>query len=62
MNTNSPNEQIAAEQRRADNELAQRMAMSVLGIANDPLKAAVEKAVTGRVDLHGRLTKGPGGI
>lgn len=38
------------------------MAMNVLGLADDPLKAAVEKVIPGRVDIFGRLTKDPRSI
>ena len=53
-------EEIAAAHKKAENELAHRMAMDVLGEPGDPLKAAIEKAVTSRVDVQGKLTKGPG--
>lgn len=53
-------EVVAQEHKRADDSLAHRLAIDVLGLADDPLKAAVEKAVTSRVDIHGKLTKGPG--
>ena len=55
-------EQVADAQKKADDEVGHRMAMNVLGLADDPLKAVVEKAVTSRVDIHGKLTKGPGSI
>jgi hypothetical protein len=55
-------EAVAREHKRLDDELAHRMAMNVFGLADDPLKAAIEKAVTGRVDVKGNLTKGPGSI
>ena len=55
-------EALAADVKKRDDELGHRMAMDVLGLQDDPLKAAVEKAVTGRVDVFGKLTKGPGSI
>ena len=55
-------EAVADAAKKRDDELGHRMAMDVLGLQDDPLKAAVEKVVTGRVDIHGRLTKGPGSI
>lgn len=55
-------EAIAREHKKADDELGHRMAMNVLGEPGDPLKAAIEKAITGRVDIFGKLTKGPGSI
>ena len=53
-------EAVAQEHKRADDSLAHRLAMDVLGLTSDPLKGAVEKAVTSRVDIYGKLTKGPG--
>lgn len=53
-------EAVAQEHKRADDSLAHRLAMNALGEIGDPLKAAVEKAVTSRVDVYGKLTKGPG--
>jgi hypothetical protein len=47
--------QLAAEHKRADDELAHRMAMNVLGDPGDPLKAAIEKVIPGRVDINGKL-------
>ena len=58
----TPLEALAADVKKRDDELGHRMAMDVLGLQDDPLKAAVEKAVTGRVDVFGKLTKGPGSI
>ena len=58
----TPLEALAADVKKQDDELGHRMAMDVLGLQDDPLKAAVEKAVTGRVDVFGKLTKGPGSI
>jgi hypothetical protein len=55
-------EAVAAERKKADDENAHRMAMNVLGLADDPLKAAVEKVIPGRVDIFGRLTKDPRSI
>lgn len=50
-------EAVAAARKTADDELAHRLAMDVLGEPGDPLKAVVEKAIPGRVDVHGNLTK-----
>lgn len=58
----TPLEALAADVKKRDDELGHRTAMDVLGLQDDPLKAAVEKAVTGRVDVFGKLTKGPGSI
>ena len=58
----TPLEALTADVKKRDDELGHRMAMDVLGLQDDPLKAAVEKAVTGRVDVFGKLTKGPGSI
>ena len=52
-------EVVAAERKKADDELGHRMAMDVLGLADDPLKAAIEKTIPSRVDVFGRLTKDP---
>lgn len=50
-------ERLAAERKRAEDELAHRMAMDVLGIPDDPLKAAIEKVIPERVDLQGNRSK-----
>ena len=55
-------ETVAREHKRADDSLAHRLAMNVLGLADDPLKAAVEKVIPGRVDIYGKLTKDPRSI
>lgn len=55
-------EALATERKRADDELAHRLAMNVLGLADDPLKAGIEKVIPGRVDVFGNLTKGPKSI
>jgi hypothetical protein len=59
----SPNravvEEIAREQKRADDSLAHRMAMDVLGLTDDPLKAAIEKVIPERVDIHGNRPINP---
>lgn len=52
-------EEIAREQKKADDSLAHRMAMDVLGLTNDPLKAAIEKAIPERVDIHGNRPINP---
>ena len=46
-------ETIAREQKRADDSLGHRLAMNVLGLTDDPLKAAIEKAIPERVDIKG---------
>ena len=38
-------EVVAQEHKRADDSLAHRLAMDVLGITSDPLKAAIEKVI-----------------
>jgi len=48
---------VANASKQAADEHAHRMAMDALGIAGDPLKAAVEKVIPGRVDQFGNLTK-----
>ena len=55
-------EEVAREQKKVDDSLAHRLAMNVLGEADDPLKAAVEKMIPGRVDVFGKLTKDPRSI
>jgi hypothetical protein len=55
-------EAVAQEHKRADDSLAHRLAINVLGLTDDPLKATIEKVVTSRVDIQGKLTKGPGSI
>jgi len=55
-------ETVAREQKRIEDEVAHRMAMNVLGDPGDPLKAAIEKVIPGRVDVKGNLTKGPRSI
>jgi hypothetical protein len=46
-------EEVAREQKRADDSLAHRLAMKVLGLPDDPLKAAIEKVIPERVDVRG---------
>ena len=46
-------EAVAQEHKRADDSLAHRLAMDVLGLTDDPLKAAIEKVIPERVDIHG---------
>lgn len=45
--------EVAGAAKRRDDELAHRMAMDVLGLADDPLKAAIEKVIPERVDRQG---------
>jgi hypothetical protein len=46
-------EAVAQEHKRADDSLAHRLAMDVLGLTDDPLKSAIERAIPERVDIHG---------
>jgi hypothetical protein len=50
-------EALAAEHKKADDELAHRLAMNVLGEPGDPLKEAIEKVIPERVDRQGN--RGP---
>ena len=47
-------DELAAEQRKTEGELAHRMAMDVLGLQDDPLRKAIERVIPERVDIHGR--------
>jgi len=49
-------EAVAAEHKKADDELARRMMLDVLGDPGDPLKAAIEKVIPERVDRQGNRT------
>lgn len=51
-------EEVAKAHKAADDELMHRMSMNVLGVATDPLKAAIEKSIPERVDIHGRVRDG----
>jgi hypothetical protein len=46
-------EEVAREQKKADDSLGHRLAMDALGLTDDPLKAAIEKVVPERIDIHG---------
>lgn len=46
-------EEVAREHKKADDSLAHRLALDVLGLTDDPLKAAIEKAIPERVDIKG---------
>lgn len=52
-------EMVAREHKAADDSLAHRLAMNVLGESGDPLKAAIEKAIPERVDVAGRVQVNP---
>jgi hypothetical protein len=52
-------EAIAKEHKRADDSLAHRLAMNVLGLTDDPIKAAIEKVIPERVDMQGRRPINP---
>ena len=52
-------ETVAQEHKRADDSLAHRLAMNVLGETNDPIKAAIEKVIPERVDIHGNRPINP---
>jgi hypothetical protein len=47
-------EAVAQEHKRADDSLGHRLAMNVLGLTSDPLKAAIEKVIPERVDIYGK--------
>src|SRR5664280_856364 len=49
-------EAVAQEHKRADDSLAHRLAMDVLGLTDDPLKAAIEKMIPESVDGRGNIT------
>lgn len=59
----SPNravaEAVAQEHKRADDSLAHRLAMNVLGLTDDPIKAAIEKVIPERVDMQGNRPINP---
>ena len=52
-------EEVAREHKKADDSLAHRLAMDVLGETSDPLKAAIEKVIPERVDIHGNRPVNP---
>lgn len=49
-------EAVAQEHKRADDSLAHRLAMDVLGLTADPIKAAIEKVIPESVDRRGNIT------
>lgn len=46
-------EEVAREHKKADDSLAHRLAMNVLGLTEDPIKAAIEKVIPERIDIQG---------
>ena len=52
-------EAVAQEHKRADDSLAHRLAMNVLGETGDPIKAAIEKVMPERVDMQGNRPVNP---
>ena len=52
-------EAIAREQKKADDSFGHRLAMNVLGLTDDPLKAAIEKVIPERVDIQGNRPINP---
>ena len=49
-------EAVAQEHKRANDSLAHRLAMNVLGLTDDPLKAKIETMIPESVDMRGNIT------